>query len=208
MILKSYELVPEAFRQQFRNCRKNFDQTYVEFARIKEQLFDKWCSSKKVGHDFDKIRQLLLIEEFKWGLSNEIKTYLSEQKVDTLDNAAWLADDYSLTHKVTFVSKPHSQQYSADKQLFQSYGNTIKSQSGTPSTNSARNQASNKSADQKTYYDVFCNFCNNNGHLRSDCRAWRKPQLKESIKPTGLTSNRPSSHKSGVKNNVVVEVTK
>ena len=50
---------------------------------------------EKVGQDFDKIRQLLLIEEFKWGLSNEIKTYLSEQKVDTLDNAAWLADDYS-----------------------------------------------------------------------------------------------------------------
>ena len=83
MILKSYELVPEAYRQQFRNCRKNFDQTYVEFARIKEQLFDKLCSSKKAGHDFDKIRQLLLIEEFKWGLSNEIKTYLNEQKVDT-----------------------------------------------------------------------------------------------------------------------------
>ena len=155
IILKSHELVPEAYRQQFRNCRKSFDQTYVEFARIKEQLFDKWCSSKKVGQDFDKIRQLLLIEEFKWGLSNEIKTYLSEQKVETLENAAWLADDYSLTHKVTFVSKPHSQQYAADKQLFQSYGNTIKYQSGTPGTSSARNPASNKSADQKTYYDVF-----------------------------------------------------
>ena len=67
-------------------------------------------------------------------MNNEIKTYLSEQKVDTLENAAWLADDYSLTHKVTFVSKPHSQQNAADKQLFQSYGNTIKYQSGTPGT--------------------------------------------------------------------------
>ena len=38
--------------------------------------------------------------------------------------------------------------------------------------------------------------------------ALRKPQLKESIKPTGLTSNRPFSHKVSVKNNVVVEVTK
>ena len=88
MILKSYELVPEAFRQQFRNCRKMFDQTYFEFARIKEALFDKWCSSKKVDHDFDNLRQLL-IDEFKWDVSNEIKTYLSEQKVDTLENAAW-----------------------------------------------------------------------------------------------------------------------
>ena len=70
-----------------------------------------------VDHDFGNLKQLLLIEEFKWGVSNEIKTYLSEQKVDTLANAAWLADDYSLTHKVTFVSKPHSQQYSSDKKL-------------------------------------------------------------------------------------------
>ena len=99
-----------------------------------------------------------MIEEFKWGLSNEIKTYLSEQKVDTLDNAAWLADDYSLTHKVTFVSKPHSQLYSSDKKFFQSYGNAIKSQSGTPSTSHARNQTSNKSADQKHIMMFFVIF--------------------------------------------------
>ena len=48
-ILKAYELVPEAYRQKFRDCRKEHDQTHVEFARTKEQLFDRWCSSKKVG---------------------------------------------------------------------------------------------------------------------------------------------------------------
>ena len=125
----------------------------------------------------------------------------------TLDNEVWLADDYSLTHKVTCF-KAHSQQYSSDKKLFQSYGNIIKSQSGTPGASRARNQASNNSADQKTLYDGFCNFCKKKGHLRSDFRALQKPQLKECIKPTGLTSNRPFSHKSSVKNNVVVEVTK
>ena len=34
LILRSYQLNPEAYRQQFRNCRKEVDQTYVEFARI------------------------------------------------------------------------------------------------------------------------------------------------------------------------------
>ena len=74
MILKSYELVPEAYRQQFRNCKKNFDQTYVEFARIKEKLFARWCSSNKVDHDFGNLRQLLLIEEFKWCVSTNFKS--------------------------------------------------------------------------------------------------------------------------------------
>ena len=82
-------------------------------------------------------------------VSNEIKTYFSEQKVDTLDNAAWLADDYSLTHKVTFGSKSNSQQYASDKKLSQCFGNTITSQSGTSSTSLLRNQASSTSADQK-----------------------------------------------------------
>ena len=37
-ILKAYELVPEAYRQKFRNARKQDGQTYVEFAREKEVL--------------------------------------------------------------------------------------------------------------------------------------------------------------------------
>ena len=41
VILKAYELVPEAYRQKFRNYRKENDQTHVEFARTKGQLFDR-----------------------------------------------------------------------------------------------------------------------------------------------------------------------
>ena len=42
LILKIYELVPEAYRQKFRNCKKDSNQTHVEFARNKEQFFDRW----------------------------------------------------------------------------------------------------------------------------------------------------------------------
>ena len=45
-ILKAYELVPEAYRQRFRNARKQDGQTYVEFARDKEALLDRWCTAK------------------------------------------------------------------------------------------------------------------------------------------------------------------
>ena len=31
-ILKAYELIPEAYRQKLRDCRKELDQTHVEFA--------------------------------------------------------------------------------------------------------------------------------------------------------------------------------
>ena len=38
LILKGYELVPETYRQKFRNCKKDSNQTHVEFARNKDQL--------------------------------------------------------------------------------------------------------------------------------------------------------------------------
>ena len=41
LILKGYELFPEAYRQKFRNCKKDSNQTHVEFAGSKEQLFDR-----------------------------------------------------------------------------------------------------------------------------------------------------------------------
>ena len=104
-ILKAYELVPEAYRQRFRNARKQGGQTYVEFARDKEALLDRWCTAKQVDNDFRKLRQLLLVEEFKKCLESDVKMYLDEQKADNLHQAAVLADDYSLTHKTTFPSK-------------------------------------------------------------------------------------------------------
>lgn len=95
-ILRSYELVPEAYRQQFRNRKKNATQTFVEFAR--DVLFDRWCVSSKAD-DFISLRELLLLEDFKQCLSERIVLYLNEQKVSTLSEASVLADEFVLTHK-------------------------------------------------------------------------------------------------------------
>ena len=47
---------------------------YTEFARDKEALFDHWCASKEVVKDFEMLRQLILVEEFKSCLPSNIKT--------------------------------------------------------------------------------------------------------------------------------------
>ncbi|KAJ8023644.1 Protein split ends [Holothuria leucospilota] len=89
-ILQAYELVPEAYRQKFRKYRKADTQTYVEFAYQKERHFDRWCASKKVS-TFDTLRQLMLVEEFKRCVNDDIKTHLEENKADNLKEVAnWL----------------------------------------------------------------------------------------------------------------------
>lgn len=42
-VLRAYELVPEAYRQRFRGTTKTAKHTFVEFAREKRTLFEKWC---------------------------------------------------------------------------------------------------------------------------------------------------------------------
>ena len=52
---------------------------------------------------------MILVEEFKDCLPTKIKTYLDEQKVDSLHQTATRADDYALTHRRSFSKpNPHS----------------------------------------------------------------------------------------------------
>jgi len=103
-ILKSYELVPEAYRLKYRNTFKLADQTYVEFARVKEDLFNQWLRSKEVKSDFVKLKELMLLEEFARCVPKEVSLYLSERGVDNIAVAAIMADEYVLTHK-TYTNK-------------------------------------------------------------------------------------------------------
>ena len=78
LILKGYELVPEAYRQKFRTLSKSSDKTFYEFAQEKAQLFDRWCMSEKIKDEYDRLCQLILMEEFQNCLSNEVRTFMHD----------------------------------------------------------------------------------------------------------------------------------
>ena len=186
LILKAYELVPEAYRQKFGNCRKENDQTHVEFARTKEQLFDSWWSSKKIGSDYPKLRQLMLVEEFKWCINSDVKSFLDEKEVETLEKAARLADDYSLTHKVSFDSKANPR-----KPFYPSSGHkpSPSFQSGNSNQNAPKPKPPGENKGHNPLSQPICNYCKQSGHIVSDCPVLkRKREKQEGPKPTGLTS--------------------
>ncbi len=102
-VLHAYELVPEAYRQKFRSLNKNDNCTYVEFAREKENWFDRWCTAMKVTTQ-EQLRELVLLEEFKHCVSPAVATYLNEHKVSKLSDAAIMTDEFVLTHRGSFSS--------------------------------------------------------------------------------------------------------
>ncbi|XP_068207473.1 trichohyalin-like [Palaemon carinicauda] len=97
-ILKAYELVPEAYHQKFRNMQKGWEETFVEFARRKRVAFQEWLKAKG-EEDFDALKELILIEEFKNNISLDLKTHLEDLKLDHLDTLAVAADEFFLSHK-------------------------------------------------------------------------------------------------------------
>ena len=65
--------------------------------------------SKTIENVYKKLRQLIIVKEFKKCVPNKVRTYLDEKKADTLSQAAMLADDYVLTQKNSFTHRPLSQ---------------------------------------------------------------------------------------------------
>ena len=155
-ILKAYELVPEAYRQKFRDLRKIQGQTYMDFAKQKERLFEEWCKSKDVS-EFDSLRELLLLEEFKNCVPLEIKTHLEEVQVESLGNAAKFADEYILTHK-NFGKSDHK------KPSFQK-----KSSSKDDSTSDS---------DKK---EITCFQCGKKGHVKANCSKFKGSSVKNTM---------------------------
>ena len=158
VVLRGYQLNPEAYRQKFRNCQRDINQTFVEFARVKEQLFDRWCHSKKVNMDFEKLRQLILIEEFKRRIPFHMKTFIDEKQVENLQQAADLADEYFLTHG----NFNQQRNQSTDKQY------TANPSSGSDSFQQPVNSTQSMKSNSETSAP-FCNYCKRRGHLRSEC---------------------------------------
>ena len=178
-------MVPGSDRQKFRDCRKEPNQTHVEFARTKEQLFDRWCSSKKVGSDHEKLRQLMLVEEFKWCINSDVRAFLNEKEIENLDVAARLAYDYSLTHKTSFVNKPFPRKPFNPQLKF-----TPQSRPFSPQS---KPRFSGENKGQSPLSQPICNYCKQSGHIISECIALKRKREKErqeSPKPTGLTSLR------------------
>ena len=145
----------------------------------------------------------MLIEEFKRCIHHDIRTFLDDQKADTLENASCLADDYALTHKSSFVSKPH-----------QSYGRNVKTSENSNVNKSHVSQpyrsdratgqkvesssSRSHSAQDKSYSSApFCRFCRKEGHIMSDCfKSKQRRQGQNDSKPTGFISkscNLPSN---------------
>ncbi|VDI17279.1 Hypothetical predicted protein [Mytilus galloprovincialis] len=185
-VLKAYELVPEAYRQKFRSYKKFDSQTYVEFAREKEDLFDKWLTSKKTDNNFDNLRQLMLLEEFKQCVHLDLKTHLDDKTVESIHDAAVISDNYTLSHKRSF--KGQNVNTSSGNYKNQSTERTDSKPVSQNKSQSSYNMSSPK-FDTFEKKSLTCAYCKKIGHLMADCfRLQKKNERDNKPKTSACTT--------------------
>ena len=185
-ILKAYQLIPEAYRQKFRNYKKEGDKTHVEFGREKERLLDRWCASEEIRKDFERLRQMILLEEFKNCVHPAIKNYIAEQKASTLSKAAEMADEYFLSHK-HLLQKGSPQQafqktFHSNKNRFEGSSSSNKTTDSKPTdTKSTFHKSSwNSSQDHRP----TCFYCRKKGHVISECITRQRDKRQKARRPS------------------------
>ena len=103
-----------------------------------------------------------------------------------MEKAARLADDYTLTHKVSFVSKANHR-----KLFYPPFGHkpSPSLQSSDSNQNAPKPKLPGENKGHNPLSQPICNYCKQSGHIVSDCPVLkRKREKQEGPKPTGLTS--------------------
>ena len=144
----------------------------------------------------------MLVEEVKRCIQSDFKTFLDEKQVETLEEAARLADDYYLTHKVSFIAKPKPTSSHPQNKFMSDNSSAMSSQSNTPKPNST-----SKTKSQYPLSRPTCNYCKKPGHLATECLKLKMKLGSDEAKPTGFTILRPRPE-SSIKTNTIDKVTK
>ena len=188
VILEAYELVPEAYRQKFRSWQRMKEQNHLQFAKDKEVLFDKWTKAENAD-TFEKLRNVILIEEFKNCLSPQIKVYLDERMPQNITEAARIADQYELTHKKPrsyyHYEKPRNyytrsaEKYHEDKRQEKYYEDNRQYDNKNKQPEDMRKRETPR-------WKIECEHCKRKGHAKTECWQLHGRPEKYDRKPVTL----------------------
>ncbi len=107
--------------------------------------------------DFEKLRDLIILEQFKNIVPDYIATYINEKKPKDAMEAAVLADDYVLTHKKVYREDRSGQQS----------GNFNENRVGAKKFEQMYPSKSENSGRVKSDRNLVCNYCFNLGHWKN-----------------------------------------
>jgi len=166
-ILNAYEHVPEYYKNKFRFCKKREHDSHTDYAQHVSIMCDRWLRAAGAD-DFDKLKELVMLEQFYNGVSSEVKVFLLEKPSDKLQATARKADEYAVVHRrynnaandhvINNVSKPKTET-----------NNKPTETNNKPNNNNQSHPHKNREPKSKEH--VICFYCHKPGHFAASCKA-------------------------------------
>ena len=134
----------------------------------------------------------MLVEEFQRCVGEDVKTYLTGQKVNDLTTAAVTADEYALLHK--------PKQSKSDKKFYKQSSN-IPNQNSFGNKNANLKNGQNKpnrnpNSDNMQNSIPTCAYCHKKGHVMSKCFKLAQSKKDGEVSTNALTVlDRPPQEK-------------
>ncbi|GFU81435.1 retrovirus-related Pol polyprotein from transposon opus [Trichonephila clavipes] len=171
MLLKRFKLNPEAFRVKFKRHCKSAENICRDFGFELANYFNEWISGLKI-YDFDKLKQLVIVEQMKEHVSRDIQQHFIDDWsiIVTVDDLTEKLDDYENARQYNqatkaTLSQPYRNSYREKPSMCnrkchtfgEGYRQELNNRSGYDKRNSF----------QKS---VTCFNCRRVGHLARFCR--------------------------------------
>ncbi|XP_069981706.1 uncharacterized protein [Penaeus vannamei] len=171
-VLNVYKRVPEAYRQDFRNYRKDSKQTFVEFIRQKQLLCQKWVESELDALEYDKLLELFVLEEVKKCMPVKVRSHIDERGLRTLAEVGKAADHFALTNpNYSCRSEPsfQSNQHNGKRMEYSSRRTGLPDTHRTVHTKSETGGDESRKVASRSENFSFCRYCKKHGHAINDC---------------------------------------
>ncbi|XP_076053612.1 uncharacterized protein LOC143032622 [Oratosquilla oratoria] len=186
-LLTGFDKTPERYRLDFRNDKIRVGENYRQFATRLRQLFDNWLEACKVPQTFEALRQFVVLDQFLASLIPDIRLFIKEQSVTSLESAVAKADDQASAHKA--YPKPNTN-YASGKTSFPCRKTNVVVSLPPPSHGSTHQDT--KGGAFRT--PMRCFNCGEEGHHRSRCpknpRAFKDKEAQSQFKVGFCMSNR------------------
>ena len=174
--------------KKFRDLKKGDSESHTDFAFKMQNFFKRWLQSLGTYDDIERLRQIMLMEQFLLTVSTELKIWLVDQKPKTVDEMARLADQYVALRKQSSLQQ-NTSSGNADNVIAHNRSN-FKNAAATQRPNNQYSHNANTSPKKffKPYKSaptaprantVICAYCKKPNHTVSECRKLKQKQAAE-----------------------------
>lgn len=203
-ILIRYDINTESYRQQFRNLKKGYNDSYKEFSIKLRELCVKWL--KPNANTIEQIIDIFVSEQIVNFVPTDVRKWIYEHRPKDLKATVKLADDFTWAQK-NFSIPPPIQSNNHFSQNRQDQRNNPPTQESYRVSSRYQERHKDSFPSESAHFlkplkDITCFKCNMKGHYANKCRMinhprpqepnnWRQTQLQEFVHDVKYTKQPP-----------------